>query len=181
MCNSIRANKNIPIISADLAGDEFAFKFDYVSADTHIKSRGFLTVSSNQLKFFIDDEWSSASAWSNIFNCFDTLNPHIELRCPSKKCGMEYYLASEEFKYKNYNPFNTSMELQPFTYYENCTIGKTWVHNKERENCTYLFSTIHHNSDLKRLDMPVKVPLIDFESFGKEKLITRIKTIINFS
>ena len=172
----------IPGFNYKIKNDKFIFDIKYTSANQNINAIGSLDVNTNELKFDIIPTEDNI-LYTDVIPIFERLKPHAQLCCNNKKCGMNYYCCSNPFiceqassrwggHYYNYSDYT---RIKPFgIYYEACNIGKYWVQNDIIIRKTKIISTTNPSSD------PIIISPINFESLGKDKLKTRVLTIITF-
>jgi len=171
------SGQGIPIINAPLKNDRFEFKIKHTTPDFEAKADVFILIGQNALFFdnFTNGEFPSIDEHL-IKRVFEDYGPHFELYCPSKQCGLGYFIATWPIKLKKTHPVAGMWYIEPFGMFtENVKIGNYVVANNwdTKQSCIYSRKNIDAN--------PIKVPMVDFSATTKEKLITRIKTLVTFS
>lgn len=171
------SGQGIPIINAPLKNDRFEFKIKHTTPSFEVKSDVFISTTNNALIFenFTNGEMPAID--DNLAKqVFEDYGPHFELYCPSKKCGLGYYIASWPIKLKKVHPVVGMWYIEPFAVFtENVKVGNYVVANNWESKLSNIYS--RKNIDAK----PIVVPMVDFSTMNKEKLITRIKTLVTFS
>ncbi len=171
------SGQGIPIINAPLKESKFEFKIKHTTPSFEVKADVFVFIERNTLIFdnFSDSDTPKVDE-RLVKQVFEDFGPHFELYCPSKKCGLGYFIASWPIKLKKNHPVTGMWYVEPFSMFtENVRVGSYVVANnwETKQSCIYS----RKNIDAK----PIIVPMVDFATMGKEKLITRIKTLVTFS
>jgi hypothetical protein len=165
--------KNIPLFTAQLKNDIFEFHLKFSSYETTIDTTGYLNAITGKLEFseyeyFGDHSHNYPNVEVEIFTSF---SPYISLNCENIECKMNYYAASDILKVR----LNEHI-IKPLTFnWESFNYKKLWVQNDWVNMKTLIYSTNKQDSD------PIKNSLIDFKDYDKEKLLTRIHTLVTFS
>ena len=172
----------MPHINAKVKNGMFVFDIKYTSASQDINATGTIDIHTNELKFDIHQTEDNIH-YTDVVLVFEGLKPHIQLRCDNKKCKMNYYYCSNSLvceraskrwngHYYNYADYT---RIRPFlSYYEACNIDKYWVQTDNIYGMTRIISTANPDSD------PITIDPINFSSFDKDRLKTRILTIVTF-
>lgn len=167
----------LAIINSHLKEGRFEFKIEHTTPSFKINAGVFIDVSNNTLIFdnFTNGELPSIDEHV-VKQTFEDYRPHVELYCPSKKCGLNYHLAGQPLRLKKVHPVAGMWTIQPFALYvEGVRVKNYVVHNDWHNKRTSIYS---RNNEEAR---PIQVPLVDFTTMDKQKLITRIQTIVTFS
>ncbi len=176
LTNFIGPRKNsIPIINAPLKDEEFAFDIRHTTETYSIEARGAIDINTNVLTFEITNPSETPVIDQRLaMQAFGDLKPHVELYCPSKKCDVKYNLCSDVFTWCH-SPFRGN-KIMPLKLYLECfKTGKLNVQNYCFQNMTFIYSAINEDAD------PISVPMLDFEEMGRDKLLTRVQTLVTFS
>lgn len=108
---------------------------------------------------------------------FNQMSPHIELYCPNKKCKLQYTLSSDIIVCRR-DHSERKWTIDPFILFQETFATSTlWVQNDYFYNRTNIYPLENSNFATE----PIKVPLMDFNSMDKDKLLTRVKTLVVFS
>jgi hypothetical protein len=166
----------IPDLNVLLGQDYFKFRLKYDGESLNFNVNASVNIKDNRFSFFYynSDIVSSDRA---VVSVFENMRPYVELVCQNKECGINYCLQSDFLHIdveKGNHIKTTTLMLEALVVdnwwvanYYNAnypTCGFTWIHSRNRPDAQAI--------SYKRLD---------FESFSKEKLINRIKTIVTFS
>lgn len=166
----------MPLLNSPLEEGRFIFDIAYTSPSCAVEALGTIDIQNNKLVFDIKGagEWETPAMDNMVAKeAFIDLRPHIQLYCPKRKCPFQYTVASNIFRA---GQIKGGWLILPFKlYYESFVSGKLWVQNDYVSSHTNIFSIMNEEAD------PIVVPLLDFEMMGKEKLLTRIKTLVVFS
>lgn len=171
------SGQGIPIINAPLKDDRFEFQIKHTTPDFDAKANVVILTSQNTLFFdnFTNGEFPAIDEHL-IRRVFEDYGSHFELYCPSKKCGLSYYLAGWPIKLKKNHPVAGMWHIEPFGMFtESIRVGSYVVANDWSLQLSCIYS--RKNIEAK----PILVPMVDFSTMSKEKLITRIKTLVTFS
>ena len=167
----------IPIIKAFLEKGRFEFKIEHTTASFKINADVFIDASKNVVLFdnFTNGELPAIDEHL-VKQTFEDYRPHVELYCPSKSCGLNYHVSGFWFKLVKLHRVKGAWTIQPFgLYLEGVRVRNYVVHNYASEKTTHIYS--RNNEDAH----PLEVPLVDFSTMSKEKLTTRIQTLVTFS
>jgi len=167
----------LPVFNAPLKDGRFEFKIEHTTPSFKINAGVFIDIGNNILIFdnFTNGELPSIDEHV-VKQTFEDYRPHIELYCPSKKCGLSYHLMGQSIRLKKVHPVTGMWTIQPFSLsVEGARVKNYVVHNNWHSNKTFIYS--RNNEEAK----PIQAPLVDFTTMDKQKLITRIQTIVTFS
>ena len=165
--------KKIPRLNAALVDGYFGFRLERCTMLDSVETDGYLSAESGKIEF------SGYKYLSTPFDndphveidAFIDLSPYISLNCNNPFCKMSYYAASNIL-----NIDRVKNIVRPVMFnWEAFNYKKFWVQNDWIHMKTLIYSTSHQEAP------PIKYPLIDFRDFEKEKLFTRIKTLVTFS
>ena len=165
------------LIKVPLKDGKFEFKIEHTTPSFKINSDVFIEANKNVLIFsnFTNGELPSIDEHL-VKQTFEDYRPHVELYCPSKKCGLNYHLWSQLIKLKKVHPVAGMWSIEPFgLILEGARVKNYVVHNDWDKNKTFIYSRNNENAK------PIQSTLVDFTTLDKEKLITRIQTIVTFS
>lgn len=152
-------------LNSVLTGELFMFKVEIQSSSKKLIEDCSINISTNEL------------ISSNIIRASDLrcLGPHVELQCRNKQCKYNYYVSSSILSFKLLEDESKRYVNQIIIDMECFNIPKLWIQNDRISNLTRIFST-------KEPDIPpIEIPLILFDEIEKDKLINKIKTVVNFS
>jgi hypothetical protein len=167
----------LPIINAPLKDGKFEFKIEHTTPSFKINAGVFIDVNNNTLIFdnFTNGELPSIDEHV-VKQTFEDYRPLVELYCPSKKCGLSYHLAGLSIRLRKVHPVAGMWTIQPFGLsVEGARVKNYVIRNNLHSKTTFIYS--RNNEEAK----PILVPLVDFTTMDKQKLITRIQTIVTFS
>ena len=167
----------LAIINAPLKDDRFDFKIEHTTPSFKINANVFIDINTNTLIFdnFTNGELPSIDEHV-VKQTFEDYRPHVELYCPSRKCGLSYHLAGRPIRLVKVHPVAGMWTIQPFGLsLESARVKNYVIHNYWNNNKTFIYS--RNNEEAK----PIRAPLVDFTTMDKQKLITRIQTIVTFS
>lgn len=167
----------IPVIKAPLKNTQFEFTLDHTTPDFRIKADVVVSAENNVLLFsnYTSGELPAIDEYL-VRQTFEDYRPRIELYCPSKKCGLSYHVLSEWMRLIKIPSVQGAWSIQPFgLMLEGVRIKNYVVHNDWHDKTTYIYS--RNNQDAK----PIESPLIDFSTTDKNRLVTRIQTLVTFS
>ena len=167
----------IPIIKAPLQNYKFEFKIEHTTPSFKINADVFIDVAKNVILFdnYTNGELPAIDEYL-VKQTFEDFRPYVELYCSSKTCGLSYHIQGYWFKLKKIYKVKGAWTIEPFgLHLEGVRIKNYVVHNYAHSKETHIYS--RNNEDAT----PLRVPLVDFSSMDKDKLITRIQTIVTFS
>jgi len=167
----------LAIINAPLKDSRIDFKIEHTTPSFKINADVFIDATKNVLIF---DNYTNGELPAIddhvIKQTFEDYRPYMELYCPSKKCGLNYHLCGHYIKLKKVHPVQGMWSVQPFKLLlEGVRVKNYVIHNDWHGQKTRIYS--RNNSDAK----PIEIALVDFTTMDKQKLITRIQTIVTFS
>jgi hypothetical protein len=181
-------NTGMPLLNCPIKNDKIHFTVNHTTDNMDVKATGTIDITDNSLVLngttsehdrilLIEDEGRR-----HLFlygeryfaqQAFESLSPHIELSCSNKKCKFNYYLSGDIIQC-HLDPLG--WRVKPFLLFQETFSTETlWVQNNWIYNETYIYPLDKHNAE------PLKVPLMDFEAMDKQKLLTRIATLVVFS
>lgn len=166
-----------PVISAPLEDGLFKFQLNHTTADFSFKADITVQASTNIVvvdKFF-DDNAPNINA-NLVRRVLEDYSPVVEIYCASKSCKTKYHLLSEPLRMIKVTKVSRAWQILPFKMFlEGFKVKSLMVHNWHDSAETRIYSIKNENAD------PLRVPKIDFESMNKERLFTRIQTLVTFS
>jgi hypothetical protein len=165
----------MPLLNSPLEEGKFIFDISRTSPSYTVEAVGTLDIHNNKLFFDMKGLEYQTLTTDNMVakETFIDLRPHIQLYCPKRKCPYQYTVASNIFRA---GQIEGGWLVFPFKlYYESFVSGKLWVQNDYVSSRTNIFSIMNEEAE------PIVVPLLDFNAMGKDKLLTRIKTLVVFS
>ena len=186
----------LPLLNSKIKDNKFIFDCKLVSFRNTIVAVGYLDIITNEIEFEIKEEscYEDVSlesglcekhgiSYQHMIEVFEHFKPNIQLDCKNKSCKMDYGCSSNVLTCEraserwagHYHNYSNHTRIKPFlAYLDTCSFDKYTVQNDHIYNKTRIYSTAKLETD------PVEIPLISFESFDKDKLKTRISTIITF-
>jgi hypothetical protein len=167
----------IPIVKSPLENGRFEFKIEHTTPSFKINADVFIDISKNVIMFnnFTNGELPSIDEHV-VKQTFEEYRPYVELYCPSKKCGLNYHVQGYWFKLRKVHPAAGHWLIEPFALHlEGVRVKNYVVHNYSQNKETYIYS--RNNEDAQ----PLLIPMVDFSTMSKDKLITRIQTLVTFS
>lgn len=172
--NFSRQQNDVPRIKSEIDGDKFSFTFTDVTASHDIQVSIQVDTISNLMKI---SPLSNDSVVDSglVMSTFENLGPHIELYCPrKKKCKMQYALVSTSFKCKFVEDGSYIIKIIGLAF-ESFSMPNLWIQNEWIYDRTSIYS-------LSNLDAePLRTQMLDIEALGKDKVLTRVKTLVTFS
>jgi hypothetical protein len=168
--------KGLPILSVPVENGKFDFHIKHTTTTYDVSADGVIDIESNVLIFFLSTEADTPNLDQHVAKqAFDDLKPHVDLYCPNKKCKHHYHLSSYIFEIKRHPNLNVWIISPLKLFLESFKAGNLNVQNDWRKEETNIYSLINEDAE------PIKFPIIDFEEMGKDKLLTRIQTLVTFS
>lgn len=152
-------------LNSVLTGESFMFKVEIQSSSEKLIEDCSININTNE---FVSQSVIKASD----LRC---LGPHVELQCRNKQCKYNYYVSSSILSFKLLEDDSKKYVNQIITDMECFNIPKLWIQNDWISNLTRIFST--KDPDIP----PIEIPMIIFDKIEKDKLINKIKTVVNFS
>lgn len=167
----------LPVISAPLEGGLFKFCLEHTTAEFSIKADITVQPSTNIVvvdKFFNDD---TPNINANLVRrVLEDHSPVVEIYCASRSCKSKYHLLSEPLRMIKVTKVSRAWQILPFKLFlEGFRVKNFMVSNIQTDNETFIHSLRNEDAE------PLKVPRMDFESMPKERLFTRIQTLVTFS
>lgn len=172
---------DVPRIKSEIDGDKFSFALTDITANHNLRVSIQIDMTNNMMNISplpYDDVFDKHDGL--IISAFENLGPHMELYCSKKKCKMKYCLTSTFFKCESGMPDEVPpgkvYRIKPFELLmESFSTPRLWVLNDWVGNRTNIYS--RSNTDID----PIKTEMLDIEALGKDKVLTRIKTLVIFS
>lgn len=174
-----RQQKELPLINATLNENKFVFPLEHTTADYSIGMITTIEVSNNNLIFeTVQNSFISTTPMTDQLLAGSTLRDfdvHLELYCSNKNCRMRYYLSSDilTFHFHDSKLFWVISPVQLFL--ESFRLNDLIINNDHSSQTTYIYSKGDDYTS------PIKLPLIDFNLFGPDKLLNRIQTLVIFN
>lgn len=167
LTNFVGANRGLKIsdINVPLTKNNFVFKLKIHSTSMSIEEDCSINIHTNEFITGCDLNFSD----------FQCLGPHIELQCRNISCKYNYYLSSSILSSKLQDNCNKQYINTVIVDMECCNIPKFWIQNDYVDHLTRIFSTKESGVS------PIETSFIIFNKLEKDKLINKIKTIVNFS
>jgi hypothetical protein len=178
LTNFIKEPNGIPVLKAKVANEQFNFNIKHTTESYQIEADATIDIITNALQFKLIspiDLEQYALDYMVAKTAFENLKPHIELYCPNKKCKLKYHICSNIFAMYAGDKVGTFIIKPLSLYMESFVVDKLWVQNDWTNNSTNIYSIDKANAD------PIRTSFIDLESMSKEKILTRIKTLVTFS
>lgn len=178
LANYIGVKMNgLPVISAPLEDGLFKFQLKHTTADFSLKSDITVQPSTNIVLFdnFTNGEFPNIDAHL-VKKVFEEHSPLVELYCASRSCKTKYHLLSEPLRMIKVTKVSGAWQVLPFKLFlEGFRVKNLMVTNIQTDAKTSIHSLKNEDAD------PLRVSRIDFESMTKERLFTRIQTLVTFS
>jgi hypothetical protein len=177
LTNFIGLHKNgLPYLNATIDQARFSFLINHTTETIDVKAQGVIDIVTNKLVLTVPPDSNTPSIDQQVARqAFIELKPHIELRCYNKKCKNRYTLSSYILDAQKI-PGIVAWQIAPVKLFlETFNTNRLIVQNDWIKKDTNIYSIINEESD------PIKVPFMDFEAMGKDKLLTRISTLVTFS
>jgi len=163
------AGRGIPKLKANLENNCFTSPLKYYGERVSFEGTVVIDVDRNTVWYRHDNTF--LVSLNDVLNIFMDMHPHIQLSCENKKCKLNYYLTSDQFK------LDHDLTIYPIGLFTECfTFDNLWVCNHYLHD----YTMIYHKNNLIGA-APLVVERIDFNSFAPSKLLTRIKTISVFT
>lgn len=164
----------LPVLDAPVENGRFTFQIKHTTQDFDIKADGLIDITNNTL-FFTLLSGSDLLDQYVAKQAFMEFKPHIELICNRNKCKNKYVLSTYSMDIKR--SFNANVwHISPLKLFlESFKTNTVVIQNNWMKEETVIYSRLNENAE------PLKVPFMNFEEMGPEKLLNRIKTIIIFS
>lgn len=175
-----RENGLLPMLDSDLfENNKFFFRIKHTTENYDIKADGTLDIVNNILSFK-EALGSHTPAIDQYMaqQAFTGMQPYIALSCNNYSCKNRYSLSSYSLSVMESYPNVPAHQwiISPLKLFlESFRVGHLIVQNNWISQTTHIHSFINENT------VPLKVPFMDFESMDKEKLLTRVKTLVTFS
>jgi hypothetical protein len=163
---------NIADINAVLKDDKFQFRIKYDTGLVNVDVSATIDIVTDRFSYYYCNN-SSPTEDILVKNAFIHMKPCVKLICEDKKCGMKYCVESDSLRLVGAGDY-----LRPTGIWsESFIVSGWWIANiyDNLTSNTLIFSHNRPNSD------GIYCPRLDFESYPKDKLVNRIKTIVNFS
>jgi len=157
--------KYLPRVNSKLTNDNFIFNFEYYSRTFNVQTKVIVNIIDNSVYF------KEANSY-DVVDLFESIVPYIQLSCENKLCKMKYYCASSIFHFILDN--DNKITISPICFMaESCSNNNLCVYSYPADNISHIFT--------KKCSTPIQTQYLDFELYGKEKLLSRVKTLIVFS
>lgn len=177
--NFSRSSQHVPIIKSKEKEGKFEFHMTHTIPGLTLESDVEIDVKTNIVRFDSPsrkDRSTKSLDYYYIEQTFENLGPHVELYCSSKSCGLNYCISSDHFKCESIEDDPSSWRIRNVRLYmESFVVDKLWVQNDFIFNSTNIYPQANPDCD------PIRAKLINLEGMSKDKIITRIKTLVTFS
>jgi hypothetical protein len=162
----------IPSIKSNYDKNNFDFKIDYNSSTTNVNCEVIIDCQDNVVKF-IEKECQLIDPQKKDILAFEMMDLHFENYCTNKECKHKYYISSDILRIdKNL----TECTLKPIKLYcESFSVGKITVFNDYHNRVTNIFSNRKRSAD------KIEVAILDFSGLDRQKILNKVKTLVNFS
>lgn len=172
--------RGLPVLSVPIVDGRFVFQIKHTTESYDVRAEGVIDISTNALVLILPDDvpfdYDTPSLDQHVIKqALDDLRPHVELYCPNKKCKYHYHLSSYIFDIKKHPQVNSWIIGPLKLFLESFKTGHLNVQNDWRRGETNIYSLTNEDAE------PITYPIIDFEEMGKDKLLTRIQTLVTFS
>lgn len=169
------------LINSKLTDNHLVFNIKYTSISTSVDSVGSIDIQTNEISFHPNK--TNNAEYNETLRIFEQFKPHISSRCTNKNCKTFYSINSDFLtcekslkqsgEYKN---FSINTRIYPFrAYFESVTIDRYLVQSDWIYNVTRIVPINNYESE------PLVIPFINFSDFDKDKLKTRVSTLVIFS
>lgn len=177
LTNFIGLKKNgLPVLNATIDVHRFGFEINHTTQSYDIKANGMIDIVSNRLVLTVPPDSPTPSIDQQVARqAFVDLKPHFELHCPNKRCKNRYSLTSYMLDIEKIPGF-IAWSISPLKLFlESFRTNRYVVQNDWIKEDTNIYILNNEDAD------PIKTPFMDFEAMGKDKLLTRISTLVTFS
>ena len=164
------------MLDATISSGRFAFQIKNTTQSYDIKADGVIDITNNTLVFTLPLDSDMPGIDQHVAKlAFAELKPHIQLTCNNSKCKNRYTLSSYSLECKRLASTN-KWEIQPLKLFlESFKAGNLLVQNDWLVESTRIYSYLNEDAE------PLRVSFVDFESMSKDKLLTRVQTLVTFS
>jgi hypothetical protein len=177
--NFSRSSNDVPIIKSKEKDGKFQFHMKHTTPGFELEANVEIDIRTNLVKF---DLLNKEDRSTEILDCFlvqetfENLGPHIELYCPSRSCGLNYCISSDNFRCDSVPNEPSVWKIRSVRLYmESFVVDNLWVQNDWIFNSTNIYLRDNANTE------PLRTKIMNLEGMGRDKIITRIKTLVTFS
>ena len=167
----------VPVVKSYLQDGKFSFHINHTTSNFAIDADAIIDASANVILFsnFTNGELPAIDEYV-VKQTFEDYRPHVELYCPSNKCGLMYHLSGDWLRLNKIPSVVGAWTINPFKLYlEGAKVKSYIIHNYLEDNMTSIYSTKNEDS------RPLEVPMIDFSIMDKTRLTNRVLTLVTFS
>lgn len=162
----------IPSIKSNYKNDNFEFVIDYNSSTINVSCEVIIDCQRNGVKFHNNNCWL-IDPQKKAISAFEMMDLHLENYCPNRQCKHKYFVSSDILRIEEKSE---ACSLKPIKLYcESFSVGKIIVLNDYTDGTTNIFS------NKKRSASPIEVAMLDFSGLNREKILNKVKTLVNFS
>lgn len=167
----------LPTLNAAITSGRFNFEIKHTTESYDISAIGTVDIRTNTLVFTLPQNSDMPFLDQHVARqAFIDLKPYIDLHCTNKKCKQNYSLASYYIHEINKLSGSSAWSIGSLKLFlESFVTNKLVVQNDWFKENTSIYSLINEDAD------PIKTPFMDFEAMGKDKLLTRVQTLVTFS
>lgn len=167
----------VPIIKSYLKDNKFHFKINHTTATFNINADAVIDAAANVILFsnYTNGELPAIDEYV-VRQTFEDYRPHIELYCPSNRCGLMYHLSGDWMRLNKIAKVQGAWTIAPFKLFiEGAKVKNYIIHNDWEDKITSIYSLRNEDS------RPIEVPMIDFTTMDKTRLTNRVQTLVIFS
>lgn len=176
LTNFIGVHKNgLPYLNVTIDRARFPFEIKHTTQSYDVRAQCVIDIVTNKMVLTVPDSNTPSIDQQVAKQAFIELKPHIELHCPNQKCKNRYTLSSYILDAQKI-PGTVAWQIPPLKLFlESFKTNKLVVQNDWIKRDTNIYSIANEDAD------PIKVPFMDFEAMGKDKLLNRVQTLVTFS
>jgi hypothetical protein len=179
LTNFVGLRKNgLPVLNVPLAGRRIRFRIKHTTESYDIEADATLDIVSNVVVFTLAQGSEMPYLDQRVASqAFIELKPYFDLHCSNKKCKNGYSLSTYYMLglTKHSNTASSWSIPTPKLFLENFVTNKYVVQNDWTKETTTIYSRDNENME------PIRVPFMNFEEMGGDKLLNRIPTLVTFS
>lgn len=174
--------RSLPIFNYYIKDDKFQFDFKHTNATWQVNAQISIDTKYNQMTLHLIEPLQHELSTESVDHLiaqkvFEDIYPYVEIYCPNRKCKMKYTLYSDLFKFDRLDDNIFTFKIKPFfLYMETFEIDNLWIQND------WLVHSLNIYSKNKTGVLPIQYSeVLNLKEMGKDKIITRIKTLVTYS